>query len=87
MEKNLKAGAFILLALVLGLFFVIFYLYEPKETTIQKKKTFGKHYHDYIIEVNGDSIPTYDLFDSSHNVIAVGVYASQLDSVIIADNE
>lgn len=81
-NKTSVSGPLILVGLLLSLFFVIYYFSgDHKETQITD------HQYDYIIEVNGDSIITYDIYDEKHNLVADSILATQLDSVIIKDNE
>lgn len=82
-NKPSKSGLFVLLAMLLGLAFVFYYLNNKKSN----KNYHRLHQYDYIMEVNGDSIPTYNIYDQHHNMIAKEILASQLDSVIISDNE
>jgi len=83
-NKSLVSGALILVALCLGLFFVIYFVTgDYKETEAPT----SNHQYDYIIEVNGDSTLTYNIYDEKHNIVADSVLSTQLDSVIIKDNE
>lgn len=79
----MKTGLFIILACLFGLVVVVYSTEPPQE-----KPNIDNHYYDYLLEVHGDdSIPTYDLFDSKHDVVVYNIKASQLDSVIISDNQ
>lgn len=80
--KNSNTGLFILTGLLVCLFFVLYYAFETKETVVKTQ-----HTYDYLIEVNGDSIITYDIYDDKHVLVADSILATQLDSVIIKDNE
>lgn len=43
------------------------------------------HTYDYVMEVGGDSITVYTIYDCQHNFVGE-VTANQLDSLIIDDN-
>lgn len=81
----------IVLFLVAGLYFSLKMATSKEDVSQVKQKdslSTDNHYYDYIIEVYGDdSIPTYDLYDGSHNIVASNIKSSELDSVIIKDNE
>lgn len=85
MEKDLKVAIMLIGLCIVGLI-VILVLTVPSKRTVEEVKK--NHWYDYIIEVDGeDSIPKYDIFDNDHNLIATGLKSTQIDSVIIKDNE
>ncbi len=86
-NKSLVSGALILVALCLGLFFVLYLIFEPKEETVINTTTI--HDYDYLIEVSDgdtDSSLNYTLYDQNHVLIGDSLNCKELDSIIIDDN-
>lgn len=88
--KNATYSTMVMLSiLTFGLFLTICYAFkeaEPHEDPIIPSNH-KHHQYDYILEVNGDSIITYNLYDDQHKVVKEGFLASELDSIIIYDNQ
>jgi len=84
--KNYSAPI-ILSILCLGLFFVLYFTFEDNKEEVIYPTNHKHHQYDYILEVNGDSIITYNLYDDQHKVVKENFLASELDSIIIYDNQ